>query len=132
DVLGLITIPLSVRGEAARFSAVKNRAASEALGVALNTRKAWFNAVAARETARYMAQVKEAAEASAELARRMAEVGNWPKLNQAREQAFYAEATAQLARARQAEASAGERLARMMGLWGEDLRFQLPERLPDL
>jgi outer membrane protein TolC len=132
DVLGLITIPLSVRGEAARFSAAKNRAASEALGVALNTRKAWFNAVAARETARYMAQVKEAAEASAELARRMAEVGNWPKLNQAREQAFYAEATAQLARARQAEASAGERLARMMGLWGDDLRFQLPERLPDL
>jgi outer membrane protein TolC len=132
DVLGLITIPLSVRGEEARFAAAKNRAASEALRVALETRKAWFNAVAARETARYMAQVKQAAEASAELARRMAEVGNWPKLNQAREQAFYAEATAQLARARQAEASARERLARMMGLWGEDLRFQLPERLPDL
>jgi outer membrane protein TolC len=132
DVLGLITIPLSVRGEEARFAAAKNRAASEALRIALETRKAWFNAVAARETARYMAQVKEAAEASAELARRMAEVGNWPKLNQAREQAFYAELTAQLARSRQVEASTRERLARMMGLWGEELRFQLPERLPEL
>ncbi|MPZ46497.1 MAG: RND transporter [Betaproteobacteria bacterium] len=132
DVLGLITIPLSVRGEEARFAAAKNRAASEALRVALETRRAWFNAVAARETSRYMEQVKQAAEASAELARRMAEVGNWPKLNQAREQAFYAESTVQLARARQAEASARERLARLMGLWGEDLGFQLPERLPDL
>jgi outer membrane protein TolC len=132
DVLGLLTIPLSVRGEEARFAAAKSRAASEGLRVALDTRKAWFNAVGARETARYMEQVKLAAEASAELARRMAAVGNWPKLAQAREQAFYAEATAQLARARQAETATREQLARLMGLWGEDLRFGLPERLPEL
>lgn len=132
DVLGLITIPLSVRGEEARFAAAKSRAASEGLRVALETRKAWFTAVSASESARYAEQVKEAAEASAELARRMAAVGNWPKLNLAREQAFYAEATVQLARARQAEASARERLARLMGLWGDDLAFQLPERLPEL
>ena len=43
----------------------------------------------------------EAAEASAELARRMARAGNFSKLEQLREQAFYAEAAAQLARARQ-------------------------------
>jgi outer membrane protein TolC len=121
-----------VRGEEARFAAAKSRAASEGLRVALETRKAWFTAVSASESARYAEQVKEAAEASAELARRMAAVGNWPKLNLAREQAFYAEATVQLARARQAEASARERLARLMGLWGDDLAFQLPERLPEL
>lgn len=132
DVLGLLTIPLSVAGEEARFAAAKDRAAAEALRVALDTRKAWFSAVAARESARYMGQVKEAAEASAILAQRMASVGNWSKLNHAREQAFYAEATAQLARARQAEASAREHLARLMGLWGEALKFSLPERLPDL
>ncbi len=132
DVLGLLTIPLSVAGEEARFAAAKDRAAAEALRVALDTRKAWFSAVAARESARYMAQVKEAAEASAILAQRMASVGNWSKLNHAREQAFYAEATAQFARASQAEASARERLARLMGLWGEGLKFSLPERLPDL
>ncbi|MGE0873647.1 MAG: TolC family protein [Burkholderiales bacterium] len=132
DVLGLLTIPLSVRGEEARFAAAKSRAASEGLRVALETRKAWFTAVSAAESARYAEQVKEAAEASAELARRMAAVGNVPKLGLAREQAFYAEATAQLARARQAAASARERLARLMGLWGDDLAFQLPGRLPEL
>jgi outer membrane protein TolC len=132
DVLGLVTIPLSVRGEEKRFEAAKSRAAAEALRVALDTRKAWFGAVAAQETARYMQQVKESAEASAELARRMAAVGNWSKLNQAREQAFYAEATGQLARARHAELASRERLARLMGLWGDDLAFKLPERLPDL
>jgi len=132
DVLGLVTIPLSVRGEEKRFEGAKNRTAAEALRVALETRKAWFGAVAAREAEKYLEQVRESAEASAELARRMAAVGNWPKLNQAREQAFYAETTAQLARARHAKLAAREHLARQMGLWGEDLAFRLPERLPEL
>ena len=132
DVLGLLTIPLSTRAGESRLQATQHRAAAEALRIALDTRKAWFQAVAAQETAKYMDQVRESAEASAELARRMAAVGNFPKLTQAREQAFYAEATAQLARARHNATAARERLSRLMGLWGEDLRFELPERLPEL
>ena len=132
DVLGLLTIPLSTRAGENRLQATQQRAAAEALRVALDTRKAWFHAVAAQETARYMAQVRESAETSAELARRMAEVGNFPKLTHAREQAFYAETTAQLARARHNAIATRERLARVMGLWGDDLRFELPERLPEL
>jgi outer membrane protein TolC len=132
DVLGLLTIPFSTRASEGRLEATQHRAAGEALRIALDTRKAWFQAVAAQETARYLAQVRESAETSAELARRMAESGNFPKLTQAREQAFYAEATAQLARARHNAMAARERLGRLMGLWGEDLAFQLPQRLPDL
>ena len=132
DVLGLLTIPLSTRASESRLQATQNRAAAEGLRVALDARKAWFQAVAAQETAAYRAQVKASAEVSAELARRMAEVGNFPKLSYAREQAFYAESVAQLARARHDATAARERLARLMGLWGEDLAFQLPERLPDL
>jgi outer membrane protein TolC len=132
DVLGLLTIPLSTRASASRLEATQSRAAAEALRIALDARKAWFHAVAAQESANYMAQVKDSAETSAELARRMAAVGNFPKLTQAREQAFYAEATAQLARARHNAIAARERLARLMGLWGEDLAYQLPDRLPDL
>jgi outer membrane protein TolC len=54
------------------------------------------------------------------------------KLDQAREQVFYAEITADLASARQEAASARERLARLMGLWDEGLAFRLPNRLPEL
>jgi outer membrane protein TolC len=132
DVLGLLTLPLATRAGESRLAATQNRAAAEGLRVALEARKAWFQAVAAQETAKYMEQAKESAEASAELARRMAAVGNFPKLTQAREQAFYADVTAQLARARHHSTAARERLARVMGLWGEDLAFQLPDRLPEL
>lgn len=132
DVLGLISIPLATKAQGKRFEAAKHRAAEETLRLALATRKAWFAAVAAQQTAFYMEDVKLAAEASADLARRMAEVGNWSPLAQAREQAFYAEATAQLARARQAQTASREKLTRLMGLWGERAGYALPERLPDL
>ena len=132
DVLGLFTIPWSTKAQEQRFAAARHRAAEETLRLALDTRKAWLQAVAARQTTKYMEDVHLAAEASAELARRMAAVGNWPRLTRDREQAFYADATAQLARARHAESAARERLTRLMGLWGEQAGYRIPERLPDL
>jgi outer membrane protein TolC len=106
--------------------------AAEAIRLANETRRAWLSAVSAQQTVQYMEEVKVAAEAGAELARRMARVGNFSKLAQAREQVFYAEATAQLARAKQSATAERERLSRLMGLWGDALAFTLPERLPDL
>jgi len=132
DILGLVTIPLQTKAQEKRFEATKSRAAGDALRLALDVRKAYFNAIAANEAVRYMDQVRTAAEASAELGQRMAAVGNWSKLNQQREQAFYAETTAQFARVRQSGVAARERLTRLLGLWGEDIHYRLPERLPDL
>lgn len=132
DVLGLLTMPIRTDLERRRFAITQTRVASEVLQVAADTRRAYYRAVAAQESARYAEQVKESAEASAELARRMAAVGNFSKLDHAREQVFYAEATAQLARTRQNAVAARERLVSLMGLSGEDIRFTLPERLPDL
>ena len=132
DVLGLITMPLRTELEQRRFELTKVQVTAEALRIAADTRRTYFGAVSARETVKYMKQVKDAAEASAELARRMAAAGNFSKLDQAREQVFYAEATAHLARIEQTAHAERERLTRLMGLWGEDIRFTLPERLPDL
>jgi outer membrane protein TolC len=132
DILGLITMPIRTDLEKRRFELTKGRIAAEVLQVAADTRRAWHRAISAQESAKYAEQVKEAAEASAELARRMAAAGNFSKLDQAREQVFYAEATAQFARTRQAALAKRERLTQLMGLWGEDIAFKLPDRLPDL
>lgn len=131
-IVELLTMPLRTKLQGRRFEEVKLSVAGFAVGVALEARQAWHQAVAAEQTVRYMMQVKEAAEASAELARRMTRSGNFPKLTLMREQVFYAEAIAQLARARQSAIEDRERLARLMGLFGDDLAFKLPERLPDL
>ena len=132
DILGLFAIPLKTQIESRRFEQAQLGAAGDVLKLAAETRRAYFNAVAAQESLAYLEQVKIAAETSADLARRMAQVGNWSKLQQMREQLFYAETTGQLARAKQTLIAERERLARLMGLWGSDLAFKLPERLPAL
>ena len=132
DFVGLLTMPLRSNIEGRRFEQAKLQAASQAVQLAADTRKAYFTAVAAQQSARYADQVATAAEASAELAQRLARVGNWSKLDQAREQVFHADATTQLARARHNATAAREQLARLLGLWGANVAFKLPERLPDL
>ena len=132
DFVSLIVAPLATRIEGRYFEQTKLLVTNEVLRVAVETKRAYFESVAAQESVRYFEQVKIAAEAGADLGRRMARTGNWSKLDQAREQVFYADAVAQLARARQTAITERERLTRLMGLWGEDIAFKLPERLPAL
>jgi outer membrane protein TolC len=128
----LIALPWLREAARARFEAAQGATAMRVLDHANATRRAWVQAVGAQEGVRYAHQVMRAAEASAELARRMQQVGNFSALQRAREQAFYADAALNLARAEQAERSAREKLTRLMGLWGAQTSFLLPERLPDL
>lgn len=130
-VIGLLTMPLATRLERRRYEQAQLRAAGAVLRTADATRRAWYGAVAAQQSAEYMEQVRDAAEASAELARRMALAGNWSKLRHAREQAFYADAVAQLARARQNRTVEREKLTRLLGV-SNPAAFTLPARLPDL
>lgn len=76
----LLALPLIRQVEERRFEQTRFAVAMRVLALAADTRKAWILAVAADETVHYTRQVMQAAEASAELARRMAAVGNFNKL----------------------------------------------------
>ena len=132
NVFSLITMPQVVAIEQRRFAQVQRAITMQTLSLAAETRKAYYAAIAADQTLSYMEQVRRTAEAGAELGRRLAQVGNWSKLQQAREQSFYADAALNLARAGQAQIAAREKLTRLLGLWGERAQFKLPQRLPDL
>lgn len=126
NIFALITMPLAVEVEQRNFAHVQGRTADEAVRLAAETRKAYFAAVAAEETVRHARKLKEAADAGAELARRMEAAGNFSRLQQAREQGFHAEAALDRARAEQASVAARERLTRLLGLARPD-EFRLPE-----
>jgi outer membrane protein TolC len=129
----LLTLPRRARISELESEQVRLRLAGAIVDEAAAAKQAWVRAVAAREAEAYAVQVKDAAEASAELARRMQRVGNFSKLQAARQHLFYADATARLAAARQAEVAAREALVRQLGL--DDAQAQalkLPDRLPDL
>lgn len=130
NIFALLTIPKMQEIERRRFEQTKQATAFEVLSLANHTRMAYFNAVAATEQVHYSEQVKESAEASAELARRMVKAGNFNKLEQAREQSFYADAALDYANARSKQVSAYEALSRLLGVSVDQL--SLEERLPDL
>ena len=131
DLMRLLTLPMRAGIEERLFEQTRQRLVLDVLRLAADTRKAWTLAVAANQTAQYQQQAMASAEAGAELARRMAQAGNWSKLKQAREQAFYEDAALAVARAGQAKLQARERLTRLLGLSSADA-IRLPERLPDL
>ncbi|RZM02580.1 MAG: TolC family protein [Variovorax sp.] len=96
-------------------------------------RQAWVRAVAAQQSLGYAVQVNESATASAELARRMQEAGNFSRLQHARQQVFQADATTQLALAMHAAAARREELVRALGLDdAQAATLRLPERLAEL
>ena len=133
DLARLLLLPTLGAIEARRAAQVRSEVTQSVLGLSGQTRKAYYLAVAADETLRYLGQVRGAAQAGAELARRQTQAGNWSALQQAREHSFYADAALNLARATQAQVAARERLTRLMGLWGEPAaQFRCAPRLPDL
>jgi outer membrane protein TolC len=132
NLIGLLTTPLASRIEARRFEQVKLEVAREIEQHARDTRVAWVEAVAAAQALAYARQANAAAEAGAELAQRMARTGNMNQLDLARQQLFYAEAGAAVARAGKEAAASREKLTRLLGLWGKDAQYSLPERLPEL
>lgn len=132
DLGHLVALPLTRQLESRRFAALQRSVAMEMLSLAAETRKAFYAAVAAEQTASYMRDVRSTADAGAELAKRLAQAGNWTKLQQAREHGFFSEAALNLARAESARVSTRERLTRLLGLWGAQSAFVLPARLPDL
>ncbi len=132
-LLDVLTLPARHGIATRRIKEMQLRLAGSVVDQITAVRQAWVRAVAARQSAAYAQQVYESAEAGAELARRMRAAGNFNRIDQAREQAFYADAATRLALARHQVTASREELVRLLGL-DESLAgaLRLPERLPDL
>ena len=132
NILALATLPVRAELATNRFRQAQLRAAEETLRVAAETRRAYYRAVASRQTIFVMADAKSSAETATKLTTRLGESGAISKLAQARDHVAFAEIAAQLAAARQRMLTERERLIRWMGLWGNDLAFRLPDNLPSM
>lgn len=123
---------LSISDQLTDKAPAKLKARKQITQLSADTRKAWINAVAAAESVTALQAARLAAENSGELARRLARVGNWSRLQQARQQVMLLEAAADLARAQDRAFAAREKLVVLMGLWGPQTAFALPAALPAL
>lgn len=132
NILALATLPMRAEIAKDRFRQAQLRAIAETMRTGSDARRAYYRAVAARESVAFLEQAQTATGTAAQLAKRLGETGAMNKLDQAREQAFYADIGSQVAAARQQSTLEREDLARVLALWGRDLDFRLPAKLPAL
>ena len=132
-LLDILTLPQRQTISRNQVAQAKLQLSANVVEQVSQVRQAWVRAVAARETLGYANQVNRTAQASADLAKRMQQVGNFTRLQRAREHVFYADAAAQLAVAQHADIAAREELIRQLGLSdAQAAQLTLPDRLPDL
>ena len=132
-LLDLLTLPRRQAIAQSQIAQARVQLSANVVEQVTQTRQAWVRAVASGQVLQYAQQINTTAEASAELAKRMQQVGNFNKLQRARQQVFYADSVVQLASAQHSALAAREELVRQLGL--TDLQaalLKLPDRLPDL
>lgn len=132
NVLALLTLPIRSEIAGAQFEAARQRAVEATFRTAAEARRAYYRAVAARQTETFLEKARLTADAAADLTVKLGETGAATKFDQARASAFYAEISNELARARLKSATDREALTRQLGLWGNDVGYKLPSQLPRL
>jgi outer membrane protein TolC len=132
DVLALFTLPRRREIAEDQFRAAQIRAVEVTLRTGAEARRSYYRAVAAAQIVKFLEEARLSAESVSELAKKLGETGAMPKLDQAREHAFYAEVSSDLAVARLKARSEREALNRALGLWGSDLQYRLPDKLDAL
>ncbi len=132
DLLSLATLPARQDIAQTVWRKAQLDAVAATVRLTADVRRQYWKAVAARAQTQYLVEARAASENLAELAQKLGETGALNRLDQGREFAFYAELSAEIARARTQEQVEKERLTRLMGLWQADERYELPRTLPPL
>lgn len=114
------------------FERAKYDLGNKILNAAAEVRTAYYKLVADQQEAELFRQVVSASEAAAELAERQAQAGNLNRRDQAIHQAQYAQAVLELGRTQTQIASDRESLSRLLGLYGDQTAWNLPDRLPEI
>lgn len=107
----------------------QQQVALQLMDLLTQSRSAFIEAVVAQQRFNYLHTVQEAIDASAELANRMYQVGNYSELQQARQLKFAAQIRLQLAKTEQQQQQSREQLSVLLGV-DPTTPLQLPAYLP--
>lgn len=132
DFLSVLTLAGRKKVASSQFERQKLVVENRIMDLAAAVRTTYYKASADEQSLGLFKQVVSASEAAAELAERQREAGNIMPRDQAIQQAFYAQTLLDRARIETQLASDREALNRLLGLWGNDVAWNLPDRLPDV
>ena len=130
--LDALYVPLRKRVAAALFEEAKLRVTGAVLDFAAQVRTAFYVHQANEQLLELRQTIVQALTASLEVSRRLHEAGNISDLDLARDRA-QTEATKVALRSAEVDSrQSREQLNSLMGAWGEETRWQIDGRMPDL
>lgn len=132
DFVSLLSLAARKRGGEAAAQRVALTIADNAVELAHQVQAQYFTVVGDAQALDLARQVVLATEAAAELAERQRSAGNLSLRDQTLQQAFYAQTLLEVAQSEAQLASDREKLNRLMGVWGEDIAWKAPTRLPEV
>jgi cobalt-zinc-cadmium efflux system outer membrane protein len=132
DFLSVLTQPARRTIAAGALERVQLELGHRILEVAGDVRASYYRLVADAQGVALLRQVASATEAAAELAERQVQAGTLTRRDQAIQQTLYAQVLLELAAAETGLGADREVLNRLLGLWGPDTAWRLPDRLPEV
>ncbi|MET0595267.1 MAG: TolC family protein [Polyangiaceae bacterium] len=132
DFLDILTMPMRKRVAATELEATKLEVGDAVLKLAAEVRSAYFTAQAAEQVALMRRLINEAAETSAELAKRQYDAGNTNDLTLSSELGLASQTRLDRKRSEGEAIVLREHLNKLMGVWGERTAWKMASRLPEL
>ncbi len=132
NFLNILMLPARRKLSTIRFEQVKLHVADKVIQFAADAEKSYFSAIGAKQIKNMRNEITLAAGNAFELARRLHSAGNISDLELATEKAHFEQMRLELAISEVALFDAREHLTRLMGLWGAQTDWRLPEQLPDI
>lgn len=130
--LDALYVPLRKRVAAARFEEAKLRVTGSVLDFALQARTAFYEHQANEQMLELRRSIVQALSASFEVSQRLHEAGNIADLDLARDRALMEASKLALRSAEVAARQSREQLNGLMGVWGEDTKWEIDGRLPEI
>jgi outer membrane protein, heavy metal efflux system len=130
DFLGVFTLSARKKMGSAAAERATLEVSKSVLDLAGEVQGQYYRVVGDAQALGLARQVVIATEAAAELAQRQYAAGNLSRREQSLQQAFYAQTLLEVAQAEAQLEADRERLNRLMGLWGTNTRWRIPDRLP--
>jgi len=132
NFLNILMQPARKKLSAIRFEQVKLQVADEVIRMVAEVRKTYYSALGSRQVRDLRNEITSAARSSFELAQRLHSAGNISDLELTRENAHFEQSRLELANSETTLLNVREQLTRLMGFWGPQTNWRLPEQLPDI
>jgi cobalt-zinc-cadmium efflux system outer membrane protein len=132
DFVSLLSLAARKKVGEAAAQRITLEVANSVVSLARDVQAQYYVVVGDAQALELARQVVTSTDAAAELAERQRVAGNLSRRDQNIQQAFYAQTLLELAQAEAKLVSDREKLNRLMGVWGADIRWKIASRPPSV